>query len=100
MIESEAYLSFCHKIWDWKISSNCLLKHTLIDWIDVAYIRQTFYNINTISDLFMNVAGDTILKFLKEIYYLQKYSSITYILNIWFYPFDVSFICTYNPVVL
>jgi len=40
---------------------NCSLKHILIDCVDVADISQTFYN--TISDLFTNVAGDTILKF-------------------------------------
>ena len=43
--------------------------------------------------------------FLKEInlhVYIQKYScmQITYVLSIWFYPFNVSFICTYNLVVL
>ena len=31
---------------------------------------------------------------------LQKYSSITYVLNKWFYLLNVSFVCTYNPVVL
>ena len=40
---------------------NCSLKYILIGCVDVADIRQTFYN--TISDLFTNVAGDTILKF-------------------------------------
>jgi len=30
--------------------------------VDVADIRQIFYNGKTISDLFTNVAGDTILK--------------------------------------
>jgi hypothetical protein len=34
----------------------------LIDCVDVTDIRQTFYIVNTISDIFTNVAGDTILK--------------------------------------
>jgi len=41
-----------------------LLTHILIDCGDVVDVRQTFY---TSSDLFTNVAGDTILKLLKEI---------------------------------
>jgi hypothetical protein len=32
----------------------------LIDCVDVTDIRQTFYIVNTISDIFTNVAGDTI----------------------------------------
>jgi len=48
-------------------NSNFLLKHVLIDCVDVADVRQTFYNINNLYDLFTNVAGDTIVKFLKEI---------------------------------
>ena len=48
-------------------NSNCSLKHFIIDCVDVADIRQTFYNVNTIFYLFTNVAGDTILKFLKQI---------------------------------
>jgi hypothetical protein len=39
----------------------------LIDCVDVADVRQTFYNANSLSNLFTNVAGDTILQFLKEI---------------------------------
>jgi len=39
----------------------------LIDCVDVADVRQTFYNANILSKLFTNVAGDTILQFLKEI---------------------------------
>ena len=31
--------------------------------VDVADVRQTFYNVNTLSDLFTNVACDTIFKF-------------------------------------
>jgi hypothetical protein len=43
------------------------LKHGLVDCVDVSDIRQTFYNVNYIFDLFTNVAGDTILKFETEI---------------------------------
>ena len=43
------------------------LKHVLLDCVDVAVIRQTLYNVNNLYDLFRNVAGDTILNFLKEI---------------------------------
>jgi hypothetical protein len=39
----------------------------LIDWVDVADVRQTFYKAISLSNLFTNVAGDTILQFLKEI---------------------------------
>jgi hypothetical protein len=48
-------------------SSNFSLKHVLIDCVDVADVRQTFYNANSLSNLFTNVAGDTNLQFLKEI---------------------------------
>jgi hypothetical protein len=41
------------------------------DFVDRIYpielVRQTFYNANSLSNLFTNVAGDTILQFLKEI---------------------------------
>ena len=45
----------------------------LSDCGDVADIRQTYYNVNTISDLFTNVADDTIVNFVKEI---DKYTKI------------------------
>jgi hypothetical protein len=48
-------------------NSNYLLRHVLIDCVDVADVRQTLYNVNNLYDLFTNVAGDTIVKFLKEI---------------------------------
>jgi hypothetical protein len=41
--------------------------HVLIDCVDVADVRQTFYNANSLSNLFTNVIGDTILQILKEI---------------------------------
>jgi len=48
-------------------NSNYSLKHVLLDCVDFSDIRQTFYNVNSIFDLFTNVAGDTILKLLKEV---------------------------------
>ena len=48
-------------------NSNLSLKHVLIDCVDVADVQQTFYNANSLSNLFTNAAGDTILQFLKEI---------------------------------
>ena len=56
---------------------NCSLNHILIGCVDVADIRQTFYNVNTISDLFINVAGIFLLKILnfkKKLIYIQKYN--------------------------
>jgi len=41
-----------------------------IDYVDVTDVHQTFYNINTLSHLLTNVAGDSILTFLKEINFL------------------------------
>ena len=35
--------------------------------VDVSDVRQTFYNVNNLYDLFTNASGDTILKFVKEI---------------------------------
>ena len=43
------------------------MKHVLLDCMDVSDIRQNFYNVNSIFDLFTNVAGGTTLKFIKEI---------------------------------
>jgi hypothetical protein len=39
----------------------------LIDCIDVVDVRQNFYNVNNVCNLFTNVAGETILKVLKDI---------------------------------
>jgi hypothetical protein len=50
-----------------KISRHTLIDYVLIDCVDVADVRQTFYNANSLSNLFTNIAGDTILQFLKEI---------------------------------
>ena len=44
-------------------NSNYSLKHVLIDCVDVADVQQAFYNVNNLSNLFTNVAGDTLLKF-------------------------------------
>ena len=48
---------------------NDSLRHVLIDCVDIADFPETFDNFNNLYDLFTNVAGDTILKFLKEIEY-------------------------------
>jgi hypothetical protein len=50
-----------------KISRHTLIDYVLIDCVDVADVRQTFYNANSLSNLFTNIAGDTILQFFKEI---------------------------------
>ena len=39
----------------------------LNDCVDVGDVRQTFYNVNNVYDLFTNIAGETIWTFLKEI---------------------------------
>jgi len=38
-----------------------------IDCVDFADVRQTFYNVNSLFNLFTNVAGDTILEFLPSV---------------------------------
>ena len=47
-------------------NSNYSLRHVLIDCMDVVDVRQIFYNVNCLSNLFTNVAGDTILQFFKR----------------------------------
>jgi hypothetical protein len=44
-------------------NSNYSLKHVLIDCVGVADVRQTFHNVNSLSNLFANVADDTICNF-------------------------------------
>jgi hypothetical protein len=39
---------------------NYLLKHVLIECVDAVGVRQTFYNANTLSDVFKNFAGEAI----------------------------------------
>jgi hypothetical protein len=41
-------------------NSNDLLRHVLIDCVDVADLPETFDNFSNLYDLFTNVAGDTI----------------------------------------
>ena len=48
------------------------IKHVLIDCIDVADIRQRYYTISSIDDLFNNVAGNIIVKCLEEIHLYSK----------------------------
>ena len=43
---------------------NYSLKHVLVDCVDVSNIRQIFYNVKSIFNVFTNVTGDTILNFL------------------------------------
>ena len=57
-------------------NSNYPVQHVLIDCEDVADVRPTFYNDPNLYDVFTNVAGETILKFLIDInIYTQRYSS-------------------------
>jgi hypothetical protein len=44
-------------------NSNYSLKHVLIECVDFSDVRQTFYNVNNLADLFTNV--NTILSFRK-----------------------------------
>ena len=77
-------------------NSSYSLKHVLLDCVDVADISQTFCNGNNSYDSLTNVAGDTILKLVKEIdLYTNIYSLITNVLNIWFYLFSVFFFYLY-----
>jgi hypothetical protein len=48
-------------------NSNYSWKHVVLDCVDVSDVRQNFYNVNNLCDLFTNVAGVTILIFFKEI---------------------------------
>ena len=43
-------------------SFNYSLQPVLIDCVNDADFRQTFYNVNNLYDLFTNVAGDTSFK--------------------------------------
>jgi hypothetical protein len=52
------------------------MKQVIIDCVDVADVRQTFYNVHNLTDLFTNVAGDTIKKKLKKLIYMLKYKWI------------------------
>ena len=44
-------------------NSNYSLKHVLIECVDASDVRQTFYNVNSLTDVFTNV--DTIISFRK-----------------------------------
>jgi hypothetical protein len=46
--------------------SNYSLKLVLIDCVDLADVQHTFYNVNNLSNLLTNVAGDTLFKFVKR----------------------------------
>jgi hypothetical protein len=66
-------------------NSNYSLKHVLIDCVDVSY---------NLYDLFTNVAGDTILKFLKEINLYANILLASIRSKYMVLPFKVSLICT------
>jgi hypothetical protein len=58
-------------------NSDYSLKHVLIECVDVSDVRQTFYNVNNLTDLFTNV--DTILSFKKiDLYTKLKMHSISF----------------------
>ena len=44
-----------------------------------------YSTMSSLSNLFTNVAGDTILQFLKEINLYTKYSYIAYVVNIYIF---------------
>lgn len=55
-------------------SFSYLLKHVLIECVDVVGVRQTFNNANTLSDVFKNLAGEAIFLYVcKELMYILKY---------------------------
>ena len=83
----------------------CLCKivcacHMYFSWfflylqLHLPFFRQTFYNANSLSNLFTNVAGDTILQFLKEIDLYTKIQLYNMFQKYGFYLFNVSFIYT------
>lgn len=57
-----------------------IFKFLLIDNVDVANIRQTFY-VNFLSDLYTNVTGNTILKLANEINYYNIFRSRIFLIN-------------------
>lgn len=68
-------------------------QNILIDWVDVADVLQTFYNVNTVSELFIHKCLKRhIFKFTR----ININKQITSFLNIWFYLFSSSFTSIYN----
>ena len=53
---------------EWNVFRIILIIQSNIDYINVADVRQTLYNINKLSFLLKNVTGDTNLKFLLNFY--------------------------------
>ena len=53
---------------EWNVFRIILIIQSSIDYVDVADVLQTLYNINKLSFLFTNVTGDTNLKFLLNCY--------------------------------
>ena len=54
------------------ISHAHTIKHVLLDCVDVADIRQKYFSVQCLKDLFTTIAGETILQFLKEINLYNK----------------------------
>ena len=44
------------------IPCNSNYSHVIVDCVDVVDVRQTFYNVHNLNDVFINIAGDTIFK--------------------------------------
>jgi len=53
---------------EWNVFRIILIIQSNIDYVNVADVRQTLFNINTLSFLFTNVTGDTNLKCLLNFY--------------------------------
>ena len=53
---------------EWNVFRIILIIQSNIDYVNVADVRQTLYNINKLSFLLTNVTGDTNLKFLLNFY--------------------------------
>lgn len=56
------------------IPCNCAytIQHVLLDCVDVADVRRTFYTVDSLKELFTSVAGDKIIQFLKAINLYSK----------------------------
>ena len=75
----------------------CFFHFLLYLQLHLPFYRQTFYNANSLSNLFTNVSGDTILQFLKEIDLYAKIQLYNMFQKYGFYLFNVSFIYTTPP---
>ena len=48
------------------------IQHVLLDCIDLADVRRRYYTVDSLKELFTNVAGDKIVQFLKDINLYSK----------------------------